>query len=392
LGPTEKLLSASKTEASINDNNVRLAICSMGELFGGVERHVLDLCTYAQRRHGTYPLLVLFHDGELARQARSLGITPVVLAARGRYDPALGRELAQAIASFRVNLVHVHGYKAVATSLLARRRAASRFAVVKTEHGRPEQTGDRLGACKLRLNEAIGNWATRRVASAVSYVTAELSSHYARAHNRLRRCIIPNGIDPLDRSAFSRPPELEPGWVHLGIVGRVTEVKGISFALRAFASEGVPATIRLNVLGAGPQQVTLERQARELGLGPRVRFLGFRRDVRDFLAHLDGLLMPSLYEGLPYTLLEAMSLGKPIIASRVGGLAEVLRDGETGLLVPVADVTALRAAIVRLVADVPFAELLGQAAAAAQRRHYTLDRMGAMYWGLYADCVAKDVL
>jgi hypothetical protein len=145
-------------------------------------------------------------------------MTPVVLTARGRYDPALGQELAQAIASVGANLVHAHGYKAVIASFLARRRAAPHVAVVKTEHGRPEQTSDRLGAWKLRLNEAFGTWATRRVACAVSYVTEELSGRYARAHHRLRRTVIPNGIDPVDRSAFSRPPELEPG-SYLGIVG-----------------------------------------------------------------------------------------------------------------------------------------------------------------------------
>ncbi len=222
----------------------------------------------------------------------------------------------------------------------------------------------------------------------VSYVTEDMARRNEWMHRGLRRCVIHNGIEPLDRSAYGRPTELEPGSIHIGIVGRMTEVKGISFALRALASPDVPSSACLNIIGAGPQEEELRREAATLGLRTRARFLGFRSDARSFMAHLDLLLMPSLHEGLPYSLLEAMSLATPIVASRIGGLAEVIRDGDTGLLVPVRNVSALVAAIVCLVSDPSFARSIGAAAAAVQRKDYTLAAMGGKYWDLYEDCAA----
>ena len=82
----------------------------------------------------------------------------------------------------------------------------------------------------------------------------------------------------------------------------------------------------MNIIGTGPLTAELKGLAEELGVSDRVRFLGFKKNVYDYMAHCDALIMPSLHEGLPYTVLEAMSLGLPVIASRVGGLAEVLEQ------------------------------------------------------------------
>jgi glycosyltransferase involved in cell wall biosynthesis len=115
-----------------------------------------------------------------------------------------------------------------------------------------------------------------------------------------------------------------------------------------------------------------------------VTFHGFRRDVDALMAHSDALLMSSLHEGLPYTLLEAMSLELPTVASDVGGLAEVLRHEETGLLVPVGDVGGLANALERLGRDADLRRTLGTNAAREQRRAYTLQAMGEGYLEAYA--------
>lgn len=370
------------------DGGLRLALCSVGELFGGVERQLLGLCADRRRRTGAFPLLILFHDLELARQARALGVEPVILRGRHRYDPGLARRLAATLGAHGIQVVHAHGYKAMVACALARRRR--RFAVVKTEHGRPEPTrGSPVAWLKSRLNRALDTWATRRAADVVCYVTEDIARHHERAHGGLLRRVVHNGIDPLERAALPRPPELEPGLCHLGIVGRVTPVKGIEYALRALASPEVPAAVRLSIIGDGPAAPSLRREAAALGLGERVRFLGFRDNIYDYLAHLDALLMPSLHEGLPYVLLEAMSLGVPVIASRVGGLAEVLRDGQTGWLAPVGDVAAWRRLIIRTAAEPEAARRLGAAAAAAQRAAYTLESMGEAVASCYELAAAR---
>jgi glycosyltransferase involved in cell wall biosynthesis len=369
------------------DPVVRLAFCSAGELFGGVERQLLGLCDYLLRR-GRTPCLILFHDRELAAQARQRGLEPQILPARHRYDFRGAHQLAYWLAERQINVVHAHGYRAVVNCALAQRR--HRFVLVKTEHGLPESAqGNPADWVKSRLYCGLETWATRASRAVVCYVTEDIRRKWQRSHRHLRRETIYNGIDPLDGSSLHRPADLQPGLCHLAIVGRVTDIKGISFALQAVASD-VPDQVRLNIIGTGPSRQRLERQALRLGLGDRVRFLGFRRNVFDYLAHCSALLMPSLHEGLPYTLLEAMSLGKVILASRVGGLAEVLRDGHSAWLFAPREVAGIRRTIWRLVDRPELARKLAEAARRDQLARFTLEAMGDRYWDTYAACLTAE--
>ncbi len=360
----------------------RIALCAAGELFGGVERHVLDLASAWRDSTGEAPLLVLFHEAETAARAREAGLDPLVLVGRQKYDPAPGRGLGDVLKQKGVDVVHAHGYRAAVTCLLSRRR--HRFAVVKTEHGKVESGNWRnTRGLKLRLNSMADVWATRRLDAEVCYVTDDLRRHFDKLHGGLSRRTIPNGIVPLDRSDRARPAELEAGYFNFVIAGRMAPVKGIDQALTALSLVDPREKLRLVIIGDGPAAAELKDLAGSLGVDDRVRFLGFRRDVYDFLAHADALLMPSLHEGLPYTLLEAMSLGAPVLASRVGGLAEVLQDGITGLLFPAADPEALRNACLRIAGDPDLARRIGVAAAVEQRSRFTLDGMLAGYRAAY---------
>lgn len=360
-----------------------LAFCAAGEIYGGAERHVLDLCRYAASRSGRPPALFLFHDRELARRARDLGCRPVVLPARHRYDVGLGRRLADGLRAAGAQVVHAHGYKATIACALARRRW--RGAVVKTEHGCPEPaTGGPLVSAKTRLNARLDAAATRRTVSMVCYVTEDMRRALAAAHRGTPGLVVHNGIDPLDRTSFPLPPELSSAGFHVVSLGRLAPVKGLTFALRALAEPKPLPGVHWHVLGDGPLAAELARLAEGLGLAASVSFLGFRADALAFLAHADALLMPSLHEGLPYTLLEAMALGTPVLASRVGGLAEVIEHERTGLLFPVGDVAAIRAALVSLAADRDRAGAFADAARQEQRSRYTLERMGEEYWRVYS--------
>jgi glycosyltransferase involved in cell wall biosynthesis len=357
-----------------------IAILSPGELFGGVETMVLTLSVHL-RDAGSAVLPLLFHDRELAARLRAAGLEPVVLEARHRYDPGAARRLAEATARRGCRVVHLHGYRATVTAAVAGARLGA--AAVKTEHGLPEPPGRLDDRAKAILNHALDVRATRRLRARVCYVTADIQRRCARDHAGLPRRVIHNGIAPVAREGRPRPAGLEPGLFHAGIVGRVSAVKGIPTALRALASGAVPDRVRLDIVGAGPLEAHLRRQASALGLADRVRFHGFRQDAIDWLAHLDLLLMPSLHEGLPYALLEAMSLGLPVVASRVGGLAEVLRHEETGLLIEPGDPDGLARALARLAGEPGLARRLGDAAAREQRARYTLERMVAEYREVY---------
>lgn len=327
---------------------MKLAICSQGELFGGVERHILDLARYVRRQGLPEALVLLFFDKELAARLREAGIEPVILSGRHRYDRALVRQARELLAAAGVDVVHAHGYKATVVCALARDDRAA-WNLVKTEHGKLEATLARpLDWAKSRLNFALEQRLTCSRVDHVCYVTDDIARFYDRRHGGLSRSTVHNGIDPVDRGGYGRPDELPTGFCNVGVVGRVTPVKGIDFAIDALKEPGVPERVMLHVIGSGPLEDALRRQAGLAGLGERVRFHGFRRDIYAFLAHLDALLMPSHHEGLPYTLLEAWSLGCPAIASRVGGLAEVLTDQPGATLVEVGDVAGIGAALARL--------------------------------------------
>ena len=361
----------------------RIAICSVGELFGGVERHILGILSGLQSR-GVATLLILFFNNELAMQARQQGIEPIILSHLNRSLLATSRKIAYILEQQQIRLVHVHGYKATVICSLARYWHS--FAMVKTEHGLPESMAGRpVSALFNRMYHFLDRAATRLARATVCYVTKDLLAHYRRAHSGLRVMVISNGIASIDRTQIQCPPEFCEDGFNLAIIGRVDTVKGHYLAIEAMACNSLPANLHLHIVGLGPCEQDLQTLAKLRGITHRVHFLGFRRNVYDYIAHCHALLIPSLHEGLPYILLEAMALGTPIIASHVGGLAEVLQDNVTALLVPPNNIEALAQAILQLHSDSTLRQRLGKTAQHLQQTHYSLTAMTEHYLAVYRE-------
>lgn len=360
-----------------------VAIFSVGELFGGVERHILSLIS-GLKANGVITILFLFHEGELANQARQRGIRIIILPNPNRFMLATCRKLARILMQQGVQIVHVHGYKATVFCALARYWYP--FAMIKTEHGLPEpQAGRRTRAVLARFYSLLDSAATRIAGATVCYVTRDLLAHYRQAHAGLRTRVIPNGVAIMDRGQLQHPPEFSDDCFNLAIVGRLDPVKGHDLAMKAIADNGLSPNLHLHIIGVGPCEAKLKALAKDLGIAHRVHFLGFQRNIYDYIAYSDVLLIPSLHEGLPYTLLEAMALGTPIIAARVGGLAEVLQDSVTALLVPSGDTTALAQAIGRLHANPELRHQLGKNARHLQQAQYSLEAMTKHYLDVYRE-------
>jgi glycosyltransferase involved in cell wall biosynthesis len=173
-------------------------------------------------------------------------------------------------------------------------------------------------------------------------------------------------------------------------VGRLARQKGFDLLIDALARGGGRLTsARLALVGEGAERARLEQRAAASGLGARVRFLGDRRDAAGFLAAADLVALPSRREGLPYVALEALALGRPLVAAAAGGLAELLGADEVGWCVPVEDVAALSAAL-RAALEDPLA-----AAARAERGRLRVEsengaaRMAALVAGVYRDLLAR---
>ena len=162
----------------------------------------------------------------------------------------------------------------------------------------------------------------------------------------------------------------------VGWIGRMTGVKRTEDVLRAFRrlrDRGVDAC--LCMIGDGPDRPTVERRAHELGVMRDTLFLGYQEDVAPFYAAFDAMILPSINEGTPVSAIEALAAGRPVVATRVGGVPDVVREGEDGFLVDPGDVDALAERLAQLAADPDLRERLGAAGRARVIPRYSVERL-----------------
>lgn len=187
------------------------------------------------------------------------------------------------------------------------------------------------------------------------------------------------------RAAFNLPAEARVA----GVIARLTEQKGHRFLFEALAANGALADLHLLIVGDGPLRATLEQDVRDKGLAPRVRFLGARRDLGDVLAAVDLFVLPSLWEGLPLSLVLAMGAGVPVVSTTVAGIPEVVDDGRTGWLVAPGDAGALGTAIARVLADPAASARIAAAGRAAVLPRFNVEGYVGAVAALYDRLLAE---
>jgi glycosyltransferase involved in cell wall biosynthesis len=183
---------------------------------------------------------------------------------------------------------------------------------------------------------------------------------------------------------------LEPSKPVAVALAYLRPVKGHSFLLEAFARviSALPSA-RLLIIGEGPLRASLQAQAEALGLQSAVRFLGHRSDAQRLLAAGDLLVNSSLSEGTPLSVMEAMALGLPVVATNVGGVPKLVLDGETGMLVPPAEVEALAAALLELMRNAEKRRALGEAGRRRALEQFSIETAAAKYQALYDKLLEK---
>jgi glycosyltransferase involved in cell wall biosynthesis/peptidoglycan/xylan/chitin deacetylase (PgdA/CDA1 family) len=340
---------------------------------GGLERMVINL-TGAQPIQSAIRTIVCCLDGEgaLSPDMERCGGQMFTFHRKPGFDLDVVRRLSELLRRERVTVVHTHTLDAMLYGGLAGHLARVPR-LVHTQHNRfleTASTGDRLQfrmAARLFHDIVAVSGDTRQVA-----VRAGAS--------RGKIVTIPNGVEV---GPAVRRDRGDRGPVVVGALARLSREKGLDHLVRAFAHvvRRAPGT-RLRIAGDGPQRGELESLSRSLGLEHAVEFLGHRGDVADVLAGFDVFTLPSRSEGVPLALLEAMASGLPAVASRIGGVPEVL-DEASGMLVAPGDEEALANAIVAL-ADDPVARCRrGAAARARVESEFTLDVMAERYRALY---------
>jgi glycosyltransferase involved in cell wall biosynthesis len=206
--------------------------------------------------------------------------------------------------------------------------------------------------------------------------------------------VVKNGIDLSSRELQKKlESEIEKNRRDLGLqssqpivgtVARLHRQKGITYLLKAAKRicQAFPE-IKILIVGGGPLRSKLEREAQRLGLEDVVWFMGKREDVTKFLSIFDIFVLPSLWEGLPYVLMEAAALGKTVVATDIDGVREVIENGKTGILVPPRNPESLAQAVRRLLQDKGYALKLGQKIGEEVLPRFTLSRMVTQIQNLY---------
>jgi len=201
---------------------------------------------------------------------------------------------------------------------------------------------------------------------------------------------IPNGIAATSaqrpvrdvRAELKTPPEATV----IGTIARLHASKSQEDLLRAFVVVGKhDPTAVLWIIGDGERRAALEQEAKWLGISDRVRMPGARHDVRNLLEAIDVFAMPSRWEGMPNALMEAMAAGRPVVASDIDGIRELIRHGETGWCIPPGNADALAQTIIDIIADRQRSAQVGRAASAHMQRHFSIEGMADAYAQLYRD-------
>lgn len=374
----------------------KIALVTTSLAKAGAEIQVLELARRLNERVWDVQVVSLLPPGPLAELLEESGVGVVSLAMRGaRSVPRAWLRLVQFVRRFRPDVVHAHMFHA---NLLARlaRLAAPVPVLICTAHSTYEVSSRTQQPRERTWRDWAYRW-TDPLCDVTTQVSEAGRDRYVRARavpdTRIR--VVPNGLDT-DRfgpnAQVRRKLRDEMGWQGLFVwisVGRLEAPKDHRTLLKAFAQLERRGAL-LVLVGEGTLRGELELSARSLGVVDRVRFLGARDDIPDLLNGADGYVMSSRWEGLPMALLEAQACAVPVVATCVGGVAQIVQHGVTGFLIPPNDPEALAQAMLRVM-ELPPEERtrLGEAG----RRHivanYTLDRVVGQWEALYRDLLSR---
>ena len=351
--------------------------------FYGAEKVVLELCSHLHRRGHEVQLGVFFNRGQkdvaLATEASLASIPVVRFPCQGRFDPRVMERIRRHVVAQNVDVTHSHGYKAdIYNGVAPLPRSTVR---VSTCHNWLTDS------VKLMLFELLNKLVLHHFQQVVA-VSPRLDQELAQAGiPAARRALIPNGLAVApprrERSEVRRELGVEADQPLLITIGRLDPWKAHDRLLEALALLDGEQSPRLLLVGDGDLRGALERQARDAGLGHRVIFAGYRKDIPELLAASDLFVLSSIKEGLPMVLLEAMGAGVPVVSTSVGAIPDALEQGAGGLLVVPGDPGALAAGIAELLADAGRGEELAARARQRYGEDYSREAMGRRYEALY---------
>jgi len=343
-------------------------------------------------------------EGSMLDYAQENGVQPVVIpemvgeASLGPRDIQAFLRLYRILRLERPQIVHTHTAKAGFLGRLAARMAGVPV-IVHTYHG--HVLNGYYGPAKswlLRRMERGLARITDRLVAVSSLVREDLITY--RVAPPAKISVIPLGFDlgPFFdceslKGEFRRELGLGSDDKLVGILGRIFPIKNHRLFLESAAQIAQQeSNVRFVIVGDGVLKSEMEQYAQDLGIHHKVIFTGWRRDLPRIYADLDLLVVSSNNEGTPVSAIEAMASGCPVVATRVGGLADVIQDAETGYLVPAKQPQLLAAAMLELIRDPQRAEQMGRSAQISVKERFSLDRLLRETENLYEELLTSKRL
>lgn len=349
---------------------------------GGAERHLLMLLPALIERGVDVHLLVLVEPDnpvdELFEEASKRGIPAEPIIVKGTVDALIINRIRSKLAELKPDILHTHLIHADTFGMAAAKLARVAH-VITSRHNDDDFRSKRVvkwasgvmwsgfKAC-IAISDAIKKFAveTEKCPPEKVYVVKYGIEHEALSQEAFNSA----------RKALLSELELKDDAQIFGMACRLVEQKGLTYALKALHQihEDFPDA-HLVIAGDGDLMHELKHQAAELYISDNVHFLGWRNDVNDLMAAFDVFLMPSLWEGFGLVALEAMSKRRPVIASAVTALPEVVENGQTGLLIPAKDSEALADAMRTLLKDRSLRVHMGMVGEDRVEQYFTVSRM-----------------
>jgi len=350
---------------------------------GGAQEVVLNLATCGSPRF-RHEVATMHGHGIYWDRLRNAGVKVHSLSPH-KYFPAYLATLPSLLLATRPDILHCH---LIPSNILAKPLGALMGVPLILNHDHtndPHRIDNKL---LLALDKSTNRFARHIIAVAAS-CREFLIRHESIPVEKIT--LVPNAIDlrrftlgTISRTESRLKLALPPDVPVIAGVGRLNPQKNFSLFLdiAAALSPRFP-TLRFLLAGEGPEKEMLREKAVQLGLADRIVFAGYVADTREVYAAADILLMPSRFEGLPMTLLEAMAMNLPVVASKLDGIAEVITDGEDGLLAAPADAPAFTDHLTRLLENPALAAQLGIAARAKIEARFSVERMTTAVESIY---------
>ncbi len=350
----------------------------------GAEAVILNLCLALNASGQHEGLIGVFANSThpnlaLHEAARRVDVTSYVVPCTGQLDFGVPAAIRELVRRTRADVVHTHGYKADIYAWSALRRAS--VPLVATCHTWYDND------FAVRVYGAIDRWVLKTFDSVVA-VSEEVRGRLLKARVSPERIhCIRNGVNlsPFANVAQIRRARQQSGAkFHIGLVGRLAPEKGVDIFLHAAAEiRKKHPDVGFLIAGDGPDRELLDSLKDNLALGDSVTFCGLSDDMPAFYASIDLLVSASRREGMPIALLEAIAAGLPVVATSVGAVPEVIRNGHNGLLVPPCSVSDLTNAVSQLLEDVNLRKALAESAQRSASEEFSAERMSADHCDLY---------